>query len=83
MRDGLEIDTSDVLCSVPVGTVVHVIEQRMNSSNVWRLKVGYYSILLHPFLPHVIILHLQHHTLSYYILSYHILSYYMLFYYSI
>ena len=41
MRDGLEIDTSDVLCSVPFGTVLYAVEQRLNSSNVWRLRVIY------------------------------------------
>ena len=41
MRDGLEIDTSEVLCSVPAETVVYALEQRLNSSNVWRLRVIY------------------------------------------
>ena len=41
MRDGLEIDTSEVLCSVPAETVVYALEQRLNSSNVWRLRVLY------------------------------------------
>ena len=41
MRDGLEIDTSEVLCSVPADTVVYALEQRLNSSNVWRLRVIY------------------------------------------
>jgi hypothetical protein len=41
MRDGLEIDTSEVLCSVPANTTLYAIEQRLNSSNVWRLRVIY------------------------------------------
>ena len=41
MRDGLEIDTSEVLCSVPAETMVYALEQRLNSSNVWRLRVMY------------------------------------------
>ena len=41
MRDGLEIDTSEVLCSVPAETIVYALEQRLNSSNVWRLRVIY------------------------------------------
>jgi hypothetical protein len=41
MRDGLEIDTSEVLCSVPANTTIYALEQRLNSSNVWRLRVIY------------------------------------------
>ena len=41
MRDGLEIDTSEVLCSVPAETIIYALEQRLNSSNVWRLRVIY------------------------------------------
>jgi hypothetical protein len=41
MRDGLEIDYSDVLCTVPVGTVLYALERRVNSSNIPRFRVIY------------------------------------------
>lgn len=41
MRDGIEIDTSDILCSVPTNTTVYAIERRMNSSNIMRYLVFY------------------------------------------
>jgi hypothetical protein len=41
MRDGIEIDTSEILCSVPVNTTVFAIERRINSSNIYRYLVSF------------------------------------------
>lgn len=39
MRNGLEIDTSDMIKTVPKDTTLYAIEKRMNSSNILRHKV--------------------------------------------
>ena len=41
VRDGLEIDTSDVLCTIPSNTIIYAIEKRMNASNINRYRVLY------------------------------------------
>lgn len=41
MRDGLEIDTSDVICTIPPNTTLLSIEQRINMSNIPRFLVFY------------------------------------------
>ena len=39
MRDGLEIDTADVICTIEYQTIVFAIEKRLNSSNIVRYRV--------------------------------------------
>lgn len=39
MRNGLEIDTAEVLCTIEHGAVVFAIERRVNSSNIVRYRV--------------------------------------------
>eukprot|EP01038_Epipyxis_sp_PR26KG_P004035 gene4035-5772_t len=41
VRDGLEIDHSDVLCTIPTSTTIYAVEKRMNSSNIFRYRVLY------------------------------------------
>ena len=39
VRDGLEIDTSDVLCNIPSNTIIYAVEKRVNASNINRYRV--------------------------------------------
>lgn len=41
MRDGLEIDHSEVLCTVPKGATLYALERRVNASNIMRFLVYY------------------------------------------
>lgn len=41
LRDGLEIDTSEMLCSIPANTTLYALEQRLNASNIKRFRVLY------------------------------------------
>lgn len=44
IRDGLEIDAADVLCSLPNNAIVYATEKRMNSSNIMRYRVVYEGV---------------------------------------
>ena len=45
MRNGLEIDTADVICTIEYQMVVFAIEKRLNSSNIVRYRVFYNGAL--------------------------------------
>jgi hypothetical protein len=49
MRNGLEIDTSEVISSIPSNTIVYSLESRVNASNINRFLVFYEGLPL--FLP--------------------------------
>jgi hypothetical protein len=41
MRDGLEIDTSDIIATIPAQTRLYALERRVNASNINRFLVFY------------------------------------------
>ena len=41
MRDGLEIDAADTICTIPADSVLFATEKRVNSSNIVRYHVVY------------------------------------------
>ena len=39
MRNGVEIDNSDKICSIPAHSIIYASERRLNSSNIPRYKI--------------------------------------------